>query len=101
MVAWPPGDRSVPDACESAYTWLARSAIWTAANTEAKLLMLTTYSMSGECCASAFIRNQRSRAALERIGGLRRNSASPPNDRRLHPWRLGAVLDCGSGVASG
>src|ERR1039457_2525454 len=43
--AWPPGHarhgRAVPDACEIGYTWLSRSAIGTAANTEAKLLMLT------------------------------------------------------------
>ena len=43
--AWPAGHpshgRSVPDACEIGYTWLARSAIRTGANTEAKLLMLT------------------------------------------------------------
>jgi len=30
-----------PDACEIGYTWLTRSAIRTAANSEAKLLMLT------------------------------------------------------------
>ncbi len=30
-----------PDACEIGYTWLTRSAIRTASNTEAKLLMLT------------------------------------------------------------
>jgi RimJ/RimL family protein N-acetyltransferase len=43
--AWPEGHpahgRSTPDVCEIGYTWLARSAIRTAANTEAKLLMLT------------------------------------------------------------
>ena len=45
--AWPPGhERSVamsgsPDVCEIGYTWLAASAIRTAINTEAKLLMLT------------------------------------------------------------
>src|SRR6185437_1038448 len=42
--SWPPGHpsygRSVPDACEIGYTWLTRAAIRTAANTEAKLLML-------------------------------------------------------------
>src|SRR6266478_5546197 len=36
----PSHGRSVPDACEIGYTWLTRSAIRTAANTEAKLLML-------------------------------------------------------------
>ncbi len=43
--SWPQGHarhgRDVPDACEIGYTWLTRSAIRTAANTEAKLLMLT------------------------------------------------------------
>src|ERR1039457_1802369 len=43
--SWPEGHqshgRSAPDACEIGYTWLARSAIRTTANTEAKLLMLT------------------------------------------------------------
>jgi N-acetyltransferase len=42
---WPAGHarygREFPDACEIGYTWLASSAIRTAANTEAKLLMLT------------------------------------------------------------
>ena len=42
--SWPEGHpshgRSAPDACEIGYTWLTRSAIRTAANTEAKLLML-------------------------------------------------------------
>ncbi len=48
--SWPQGHarhgRDVPDACEIGYTWLTRSAIRTAANSD-----------------------QRSRAALERIGG--------------------------------
>src|SRR5690348_424163 len=43
--AWPKDHpshgRAVPDACEIGYTWFARSAIRTAANTESKLLMLT------------------------------------------------------------
>jgi RimJ/RimL family protein N-acetyltransferase len=43
--AWPQGHprhhRTTPDACEIGYTWLTRSAIRTAANTESKLLMLT------------------------------------------------------------
>jgi RimJ/RimL family protein N-acetyltransferase len=74
--SWPQGHarhgRSVPDACEIGYTWLARSAIRTAANTEAKLLMLThafeTWQMV-RVCFHTDARNQRSRAALERIGG--------------------------------
>src|SRR5579863_1116454 len=43
--AWPPTHarhgRAAPDACEIGYTWLTGSAIRSAANTEAKLLMLT------------------------------------------------------------
>jgi RimJ/RimL family protein N-acetyltransferase len=74
--AWPPGHarhgRNIPDACEIGYTWLTRSAIRTAANTEAKLLMLTqafeTWQML-RVCFHTDARNQRSRAALERIGG--------------------------------
>ena len=64
--------RSVPDACEIGYTWLALSAIRTAANTEAKLLMLTHAFETWQVlrvCFHTDARNQRSRAALERIGG--------------------------------
>jgi RimJ/RimL family protein N-acetyltransferase len=74
--SWPPGHplhgRGVPDACEIGYTWLTRSALRTAANTEAKLLMLT-YAFEVwqvlRVCFHTDARNQRSRAALERIGG--------------------------------
>lgn len=74
--AWPKGhpsyNRSFPDACEIGYTWLSRSAIRTAANTESKLLMLT-YAFEHwqvlRVCFHTDSRNQRSRAALERIGG--------------------------------
>lgn len=74
--AWPPdhpsfGRRS-PDACEIGYTWLARSAIRTAANTEAKFLMLAHAFEQWQVlrvCFHTDSRNQRSRAALERIGG--------------------------------
>jgi len=62
----------LPDACEIGYTWLARSAIRTAANTEAKLLMLTHAFETWQVlrvCFHTDARNQRSRAALERIGG--------------------------------
>jgi N-acetyltransferase len=74
--AWPQDHarhgRSVPDACEIGYTWLALSAIRTAANTEAKLLMLTHAFETWQVlrvCFHTDARNQRSRAALERIGG--------------------------------
>lgn len=74
--AWPAGHvlhgRTSPDACEIGYTWLTRSAIRTAANTESKLLMLTHAFESWQLlrvCFHTDVRNQRSRAALERIGG--------------------------------
>jgi N-acetyltransferase len=74
--AWPPGNplhnRATPDACEIGYTWFAHSAIRTAANTESKLLMLTyafeTWKMF-RVCLHTDMRNERSRAAIERIGG--------------------------------
>jgi RimJ/RimL family protein N-acetyltransferase len=73
---WPEGhafhNRPTPDGCEIGYTWLARSAIRTAANTEGKLLMLThafeTWRVH-RVCFHTDVRNARSRAALERIGG--------------------------------
>ena len=74
--SWPQGHprhgRDAPDACEIGYTWLARSAIRTAANTEAKLLMLAHAFETWQVlrvCFHTDVRNQRSRAALERIGG--------------------------------
>jgi len=74
--AWPEGHplhgRSTPDACEIGYTWLTRSATRTAANTEAKLLMLTHAFERWQVlrvCLHTDARNQRSRAAIERIGG--------------------------------
>jgi len=74
--AWPPQHpshgRTAPDACEIGYTWFAASAIRTPANTEAKLLMLTfafeTWKVL-RVCLHTDIRNHRSRAAIERIGG--------------------------------
>jgi RimJ/RimL family protein N-acetyltransferase len=74
--SWPEGHkdygRTMPDACEIGYTWLAASAIRTAANTEAKLLMLAhafeTWRVL-RVCFHTDVRNERSRAALERIGG--------------------------------
>src|SRR5258708_38213066 len=74
--SWPQGHprhrRSRPDGCEIGYTRLARSAIRTAANTEAKLLMLTHAFETWQVlrvCFHTDARNQRSRAALERVGG--------------------------------
>ena len=60
-----------PDAGEIGYTWLTQSAIRTAANTEAKLLMLTHAFETWQVlrvCFHTDARNQRSRTALERIG---------------------------------
>jgi len=66
--------RELPDVCEIGYTWLARSAIRTAANTESKLLMLThAFEAWGVLRVSLHtdVRNVRSQAAIERIGGRR------------------------------
>jgi N-acetyltransferase len=74
--AWPQGHscygRDLPDACEIGYSWLTRSVIRTAVNTEAKLLMLTHAFEEWKMlrvCFHTDARNDRSQAALERIGG--------------------------------
>jgi len=74
--AWPEGHpsfgRGTPDACEIGYTWFARSAVRTAANTEAKFLMLRHAFEAWQVlrvCFHTDARNERSRTALERIGG--------------------------------
>ena len=73
---WPAGHprhgRSTPDACEIGYSWLTASAIRSAANTEAKLLMLKYAFETWDVlrvCLHTDARNQRSQAAIERIGG--------------------------------
>jgi RimJ/RimL family protein N-acetyltransferase len=73
--AWPaPHERhgrEVPDACEIGYTWLKHDAVRTAVNTECKLLMLTHAFERWQVlrvCFHADVRNDRSRAALERLG---------------------------------
>jgi RimJ/RimL family protein N-acetyltransferase len=73
--AWPQGHdrhgRGLPDACEIGYSWLTPSAIRTAANTEAKLLMLEhAFETWGtlRVCFHTDARNQQSRAALKRLG---------------------------------
>ena len=73
---WPAGHpqhgRATPDACEIGYTWLSRFAIRTPANTEAKYLMLEYAFESWKVfrvCLHTDVRNRRSRAAIERIGG--------------------------------
>jgi RimJ/RimL family protein N-acetyltransferase len=73
--SWPEGHarhgRTAPDVCEIGWTWLARPAIRTAANTEAKLMMLT-YAFEQwkvvRVCLHTDSRNERSRAAMERMG---------------------------------
>ena len=72
---WPQGHerhgRPDPDVCELGYSWLTRAAIRTAANTEAKLLMLTHAFETWQVlrvCLHTDARNQRSQAAIERIG---------------------------------
>ena len=74
--AWPAGYSrhgcETPDVCEIGHTWLTSSAIRTAANTEAKLLMLTHAFETWDVlrvCLHTDARNSRSRAAIERIGG--------------------------------
>jgi RimJ/RimL family protein N-acetyltransferase len=74
--AWPAEHprhgREVADVCEIGYTWLSRTAIRTPANTEAKLLMLQYAFEKWEMlrvCLHTDVRNARSRAAIERIGG--------------------------------
>jgi N-acetyltransferase len=73
--AWPAGhryaDRETPDVCEIGYTWLGASAIRTAANTEAKFLMLSRAFESWQVfrvCFHTDARNQRSQSALGRVG---------------------------------
>ncbi|HZY98364.1 MAG TPA: GNAT family N-acetyltransferase, partial [Candidatus Baltobacteraceae bacterium] len=59
------------DACEIGYTWLSPAAVRTAANTEAKLLLLTHAFETWNLWRVVFHadeRNERSRNALARIG---------------------------------
>jgi N-acetyltransferase len=72
---WPHGHPrhgiDAPDVCEIGYTWLARSAIRTAANTEMKRLMLEhafDVWQAELVCLHTDARNERSRRAMERIG---------------------------------
>jgi RimJ/RimL family protein N-acetyltransferase len=73
---WPPGAHhqrhGVPDVLDIGFTWLARSAQRTSINTEAKLLMMTHAFETWEVHRVALqtdVRNTRSWAAIERIGG--------------------------------
>jgi RimJ/RimL family protein N-acetyltransferase len=104
----PKRQQGLPDACEIGYTWYTKSAIRTAANTEAKLMMLThafeVWQMA-RVCLHTDERNARSRAAMERHGAaglpLRGHSALPPAGRGPDPPQLGALLHRGRGVAPG
>ncbi len=105
--AWPAGHprhgRQNPDVCEIGYTWLAREAIRTAANTEAKLLMLTHAFEVWQVlrvCLHTDARNRRSQAAIERIGGKFEGvSARAPDGLGLHAARFVSLLDHCGGVA--
>jgi RimJ/RimL family protein N-acetyltransferase len=72
---WPEGaehhGKHVFDTGEIGYTWLTASAVRTAANTEAKLLMLTHAFEVWKMCSVHFCtdeRNERSANAIQRIG---------------------------------
>lgn len=74
--AWPAGHprqgRTLPEVCEIGYTWLSHDALRSAANTEAKYLMLShAFEAWGvlRVCLHTDARNERSRAAILRIGG--------------------------------
>lgn len=73
---WPPGARhqrtDAPDVVDIGFTWLAESAQRSPVNTEAKLLMMTHAFEVWQVHRVALqtdVRNERSRAAIERIGG--------------------------------
>ncbi len=73
---WPPGAshqrHGVPDVVDIGFTWLAGSAQRTPVNTEAKLLMLThafEVWRVHRVGLQTDVRNKRSWAAIERIGG--------------------------------
>jgi N-acetyltransferase len=79
---WPPGigsggapsDENPPSVAEIGSTWYAASAQRTAINTEAKLLLLGhAFEALGlnRVALKTDIRNDRSQAAIERIGGVR------------------------------
>jgi N-acetyltransferase len=73
--AWPDGvqrrSKGNPDVAEIGWTWLARKAQRTGANTEAKLLMLTHAFEAWKVfrvMLKTDARNQRSRSAIARLG---------------------------------
>jgi hypothetical protein len=73
---WPPGAShqrdGIPDVVDIGFTWLAGSAQRSPVNTEAKLLMMRHAFETWKVHRVALqtdVRNKRSRAAIERIGG--------------------------------
>jgi RimJ/RimL family protein N-acetyltransferase len=73
---WPPGAshqrHGIPDVVDIGYTWLAGSTQRSPVNTEAKLLMMGHAFDVWQVHRVALqtdVRNARSRAAIERIGG--------------------------------
>jgi RimJ/RimL family protein N-acetyltransferase len=67
-----PQPAEIPDTCEIGYTWLAREALRTGANTEMKRLMLThafEVWQVRSVCLHTDVRNRRSQDAIRRIGG--------------------------------
>jgi RimJ/RimL family protein N-acetyltransferase len=73
---WPPGAghqrHGIPDVVDIGFTWLSGPAQRTPVNTEAKLLMMSHAFEVWEVHRVALqtdVRNTRSRAAIERIGG--------------------------------
>lgn len=73
---WPVGNplhgRTTPDVGEIGYTWYTPSAIRTAVNTECKLLLLQHAFENWHClriCLHTDARNERSRTAIQRVGG--------------------------------
>ncbi|MBB5440485.1 RimJ/RimL family protein N-acetyltransferase [Pedobacter sp. AK017] len=74
--AWPENavfyGKETPDVCEIGHTWLTEAAIRTPVNTECKLLLLTNAFENWKAlrvCFQTDVRNERSSAAIERIGG--------------------------------
>jgi RimJ/RimL family protein N-acetyltransferase len=73
--SWPPGHREhgrpTPDVCDIGYTWLARSAMRTGVNTQAKRLLLQYAFETWRVHRVGLrtdARNAPSRSAIERIG---------------------------------
>ena len=104
--AWPQDHprhgRSAPDACEIGYTWLTRSAIRTAANTEAKLLMLTHAFETWQVPGSAFTRTFATSVPAPRLNA---SEASSKESSALTVWpqitSLGTRCDSRSWQRSG